>query len=47
MTVPIRKGIPVWFALMVLAAVVAATLPARAAPIFRSHFHNRRYRFHR
>ena len=33
MTVPIRKGIPVWSALMVLGVVVAATLPARAAPL--------------
>ena len=33
MTVPIRKGIPVWSALMVLAVAVAATLPARAAPL--------------
>jgi hypothetical protein len=33
MTLPVRKGIPLWFALMVLTAVIAATLPAQAAPL--------------
>lgn len=33
MNVPVRRGIPLWFALMVLTAVCVATLPAQAAPL--------------